>query len=128
MADSTAADGNDGPRELTADEVRDRFLDHARAMVRFWSDPDLRQNPLEDRTDIERRVSGAVFSILVALDGALGDLPGFIVAPRPHPDDREFLRGEGENWFPENHDAAVKADIAGELHDLFYPPKKDRSP
>lgn len=126
--DSDGFENEDEPRELTTDEVRERFLAYARDMVRVWSDPDLRQNPLDGRGDIERRVSGAVFSILVALDGAAGELPRFLVAPHPHPDDREYLRSEGENWFPENRAAAVKGNIAGMLHDFFYPPKSHPEP
>lgn len=105
------------PREMTMEEVREAFLGHVRVMVDYWTN-------LPDQT-VEQRVSGVAFSVLVALDGAAASLPGFIVAPLPHPEDREFLQGECENWWPENHDVTVRADISGELHDEFYRPERE---
>jgi hypothetical protein len=106
-------------RELTAEEVRERFLGHVRGLVDYW----LRVEGRDER----RRMEGLAFSVLAALDGDSCDLPAFIVAPLPHADDREFRRDEGEDWFPENHAVAgqVRADIAGRLHEHFYPTVPD---
>jgi hypothetical protein len=37
----------------------------------------------------------------------VGRIPTFIVAPNPHPDDRPFLKGARENWWPENHELTI---------------------
>lgn len=99
------------PREYTTNEVRKQFLELVWTCVDYWG-------RLPGKTPRER-LEGLAFSMLVILDGAT-DLPGFIVAPCPHPDDKEFHKDEDENWFPENHESSVNCDIAGGLHELFY--------
>ncbi len=95
--------------ELTEEEVRDRFLDHMRGIVRYWLN--------EARTpDVREKLEGAVFSVLVALDGG-SDLPAFTVAPRPHPTDRHYCESNGQNWYPAA--PIVSCDISGSLHELF---------
>jgi len=98
-------------REYTEDEVRDAFLAHVRDSIEYWHD-------LPDQTCRER-MRGLAFSILSTLDGSAMDLPAFIVAPSPHPDDKAFHQEIGENWWPENHNAGVKASISGGLHELL---------
>ena len=99
-------------REFTESEIRDKFLAHVWQTINYW-------DALPNRTN-RNKMEGLAFSILSSLDGSSAALPKFIVAPDPHPDDREFLRGEDENWYPENHAAPVKCDISGCLHELFY--------
>ena len=99
------------PREYTEDEVCDAFLAHVRDSIEYWHD-------LPDKTCRER-MRGLAFSILSALDGSAMDLPAFIVAPSPHPDDKAFHQENDENWWPENHDKDIAADISGGLHELL---------
>ena len=100
----------DGPREYTDDEARQMFLDHLAAVVRYWLH--------EDRApEVEEKMTGLVHSILVAIDGGAAYLPGFLLVPSPHPDDTQFHRDEGENWWPGANDA--EHDIAGGLHDQW---------
>jgi len=107
----------DKPREYTMEEVREIFLNHVNNMVHFWNDQD-EGNQLD-------RLNGLAFSILVALDGGSSGCPGFIVAPHPHPDDKEYCEKKtGENWYPQNNSAQVKCDISGCLHETFC--KKDK--
>jgi hypothetical protein len=103
---------SDRPRQLTTEEVRDRFLAHVRSMVAYWERVEVR--PLTTR----ERLDGLAFSILAALDGA-SEMPGFIVAPCPHPSDRAFHESEGDNWYPENRSGVVECDIAGSLHERY---------
>jgi hypothetical protein len=56
---------------------------------------------------------------MVALDGGAMALPGFIVAPNPHPSDKEYHISEGSDYYPENHELDIKGDIAGGLHELL---------
>jgi hypothetical protein len=67
---------------------------------------------------MRRRLEGLAHSILVALDGNAMALPGFVVAPMPHPSDRDYCIENGENFYPEAPD--VSCDIAGELHTRMY--------
>lgn len=97
-------------KELTRDEVRQRFIVSIRDCILYWSE--------QEETDLHK-LEGLAFSILVILDGGTG-LPGFIVAPNPHPDDKEFLTSSGEDFFSENYESDIKCDIAGGLHELLF--------
>jgi hypothetical protein len=93
------------PRAKTAEEVRKEILDHFRVMVDYWAH-------LDGKTKAEA-LDGLMFSVLVTLDGGSG-LPAFDLVCSPHPDDEEFLRSEGENWYP----AGVVINEC-QLHDLW---------
>lgn len=98
------------PREYTPEEVRTMFLDHIRNMVRYWA--------REDRVpDVEEKLEGLAFSILVTLDGGADGLPAFDVVPSPHEADKDYHRDNGENWFPSG------VPLPGALHE--YPHKVD---
>jgi hypothetical protein len=101
----------DDPRELTETEVRDNFLELCYGYIRFWEE-------LPEKS-LHERMAGVVFSILVMLDGESADLPSFIVAPFPHPDDKEYNRLHGENWYPQNLEQNINCNIAGGLHEYF---------
>jgi hypothetical protein len=92
------------PRAYTEEEVRSKFLDHVRLLVSYWDG---------QPTTSRNKLDGLAFSIMTTLDGGSG-LPGFIVTPNPHVDDKEFNRAEGNNWYPDD------CDIAGCLHDQYY--------
>lgn len=103
------------PREYTTDEVRKQFLELVWTYIGYWG-------RLPGKTPRER-LEGLAFSMLVILDGGSA-LPGFIVVPCPHPDDKEFHKDEDENWFPENYESPVNCNIAGSLHELFHSIRK----
>jgi hypothetical protein len=106
-----------GDTEYTEEDVRRKFLDHVRLMIGYWNSEDVSNVPATMSS--RERLEGLAFSILVALDGNAAALPKFIVAPDPHPEDREFCQQRGERWYPENYELDVKADIAGSLHELL---------
>ena len=98
--------------ELTEAEVRERLLRKIWAIIDYWDK--------ETRVSTTReKLEGLAFSILSTLDGSDITLPAFIVAPDPHPDDREYRQQHGDDWFPENHTADIKCDLSGSLHELF---------
>lgn len=99
------------PRAYTKEEVRDMFLRHVLGMVDYWD------GQWGSRPTKKEILSGLAFSILVSLDGGAVTLPGFVVAPMPHPDDKDFHEKRGENWFPETQD--IPTDISGSLHDRY---------
>lgn len=100
------------PREWTAEEVRAQFLKHAWELIEYW----------HEQTDIGevQKMSGVVFSLLAVIDGCDAGMPAFGLIPSPHEEDKEYCKGEGENWYPED-----TVDIGGSLHELFhkYEPK-----
>jgi len=98
-------------KEKTVEEVRTEFLEHIRELVNYW-------DRIEKDTTKEK-LEGLAFSILVTLDGC-SSLPSFIVAPLTDKDNKQFNIEEDEDYYPENHEANIKCDISGELHELFY--------
>jgi len=108
------------PREYTLEEVRHIFLSHVENCVSYWDKVTLDRAPNDTRTDQRNRLEGLAFSIMSALDGCAMGVPGFIVAPSPHPSDKQFHIDEGENYFPYNDSGEIKADIAGGLHELIF--------
>lgn len=97
-------------REITCDEVENEFVDRVWNLVEYWK-------KIEGGT-VDEKVEGVAFSILTMLDGYSGGV-GYVVAPLPHEDDKEFHLENGENYYPENHNSNVKCNISGCLHDLF---------
>lgn len=97
--------------EYSTDELRDQFLQHLWSLIYYWN----QQSHLLPREQLE----GLTHSILVALDGE-SDLPAFIVAPNPHPQDKKFAQETGGNWYPTNDEENVRGNISGTLHEVFY--------
>jgi len=104
----------DTPREKTEEEVRNEFLDYMWNIIDYWEK--------ESRAVTSReKLSGLMHSVLATLDGCAISIPGFIVAPSPHIEDKEFDISKGENYYQYNGDSIIKCDIAGGLlHELFY--------
>jgi hypothetical protein len=97
------------PRQYTVDEVRKQVLEYVWGLVDHWLN--------ESRTaDTRGKLSGLAFSFMVMLDGG-SVLPGFVVAPSPHPDDEDYHRENGDNWFPRAESSPF--DITP-LHEVFY--------
>lgn len=103
---------NEEPREYTSKEVTEQFMQHIATMIDYW-----------DRTpghSSREKLEGLAHSILCALDGCSAHLPGFLVVPYPHPDDKEYHIENEENWFPENHEAEVNGALEPYLHEVLF--------
>ena len=85
---------DEDPRELTCEEVREAVLTTVWTCIQYWLHEDRRPTT-------EEKLQGLAFSILAEFDGDGMNIPKLIVAPDPHPSDKEYRRGNGENWFPE---------------------------
>lgn len=86
------------------------LIDHIHGLIRYWE--------REGRApDVKDKLEGLAFSILSALDGSSSVLPAFDLVPCPHPTDKDYLRDEGENWFPSG------TPLPGALHEYFHRPK-----
>jgi len=97
-------------RQMTKEECQLLFLNVLNGICEYWSS-------LKNKT-IEEKVRGAVFSVLVALDGENGELPAFCVEPQPHPDDKQYDQDNNRNWWSPLEGERPN-DIAGNLHELF---------
>jgi hypothetical protein len=81
------------PRPMTADELRDDLFASMRRLARFWADAK------PDGKTVLERIEGAMFSVLVLLDGHAGDsVCAYDLVARPHPSDKEYHIEEGQNW------------------------------
>jgi hypothetical protein len=100
-------------RELTEEECRDKFLSKIAVIVKVWEKDSMTPAPLA-------RMEGLVHSILALIDGCSGGVPGFILAPCPHEDDKQYSIDEGhEHYWPQNHKSEVNCDISGGLHEQW---------
>lgn len=98
-------------RELREEEVQELFLNHVRALVKYWGEG------LDEKA--QDKLSGLAFSILTAIDGCAGDLPGFILAPLCSESDIEFYKESNMDYYPISP-KNINCDIAGTLHEKFY--------
>ena len=94
-------------RAYTKEEVRTRLLGYFKELAQYWA----RQGDITDLAKCE----GIAFSILVAIDGDSMELPAFNLVLRPHPDDKAYLIGEGENWY----ESGMAINDNCSLHDVF---------
>ncbi len=95
------------PREKTKDEVVEEILDYVNMLIKYWAHE-------SRRAGAEEKLEGFAHSMLTMLDGCSANLPAFNLVPCPCPDDKEYLKDIGENWYPE---IAVNDTVM--LHDLF---------
>ena len=95
------------PRAKTVEDVRKEFLEKIKACSRYYAN-------LPNKTPLER-CNGLAFSILNIFDGTSALMPAMDIVLRPHEDDKEFHRGEGDNWY---EDGMVINEC--HLHELFY--------
>jgi hypothetical protein len=104
---------SDEPREYTVEECRRMVLENFRAISRYWA--------REHAKGHDHAFDGVVFSILVAIDGGSSG-PALTLLTDPHPDDKEFNRGEGRNWWPQGADLTAGV----QLHDEYYAEERMR--
>lgn len=90
MTSKDSLGGASAPRPYTEAEAVQLYLERFRRIAKYWAE-------VPNQTDLER-CQGAVFSILTLIDGAT-IVPGLILTPNPHPDDKEYFEAEGQNWF-----------------------------
>ncbi|WYC18346.1 hypothetical protein [Citrobacter phage vB_CfrS_K1M] len=95
-------------REYTKEEVREQFLAQVRHVYHYWAN-------LPDKSDIDR-CEGVAFSILNIIDGTSAALPAFDLSVSPHPEDKDFLIGEGENYYKDKQ--VINDDCM--LHELLF--------
>lgn len=78
------------PRAYTVEETRENFLATLRNLSFYWSRQDgtMREN-----------CDGLCFSILSLIDGSSASFPAIDLVICPHPDDKEYKKANGDNWY-----------------------------
>ena len=95
------------PRAYTVEEVREMLLNQLVSYRNYWES-------LPDKSSIDK-LDGLCFGFLNILDGTSSGLPAFDLSPSPHEDDKDFLIGQGENYFEKGQ---VVNDTM--LHELWH--------
>lgn len=101
---------------LTKEEARERFLKEVWNIVWCW------EKRAPDKTQLER-LEGVAFSILTLLDGDVGTHPGYLVIPNETPEDQQWRKDQGDDWYPLNVVSEDECDIGGGMHEHFFPLK-----
>ena len=104
-------------KELTRDEVQDKFLSQVESYVHYW-------NTLEHKSK-EEALKGLAFSIMVILDGGSMNIPALAVIPFPHPSDKEYHMDNDEEYYPDFDNKDEYCDIAGSLHERIFKNRKE---
>ena len=100
--------------EMTTDEIRTEFLDHLRAMVRYWASDGRAVTPLD-------KLNGLAFSFLVAIDGGAEGLSGaWHLVPDGSEEDLEDEEWDGV--YPVNDTSKLKGVITRgvQLHNIWH--------
>jgi|CXWL01.1.fsa_nt_gi hypothetical protein len=103
-------------RAYTEKEVKKMLFDTLWSYIDYWAETGKQQK----NKPLREVLSGVVFSTLVILDGGADGMPGFLLAPCPHEDDKDYHKENDKNWFPENNNHNLKCELGGGLHDEFY--------
>ena len=79
------------PRSFTEEEVREVFLNQLRVLIQYWHN-------VKGQSE-EEKMDGLVFSILNIFDGSTMNLPALDIVLSPHPEDEQYHKDNGQNWF-----------------------------
>ena len=108
------------PRQYTAEEMRDMFLDHCWTLVNYWAQLD-NPSPTHGENETRARLSGLMHSFLTSMDGMSGNLSfGFTLVPSCHPSDPEYHRDNGDNWYPPNENLEADGALSFMMHDYMH--------
>ena len=95
-------------KEITKENARTIFLENVRVIARYWA-------TTRDGGDVANRCDGVAFSILSLIDGC-SSMPSMDIVLRPHPDDMEFCKSEGMDWYVDG--MAINDNCL--LHEFFH--------
>lgn len=95
-------------RSKTKEEVCQEFVSHVLQIADYWAN--------EPRAETARaKCRGTAFSILVMFDGGSAGWPAMDILLAPHPSDKEYHQGQGEDWY----EPGMAFNDEFSLHDLF---------
>lgn len=94
------------PKAKTTEELRDQLLAHVKTIVHSWA---------TRGQSVEEAANGVAFSMLSMIDGCSG-LPCIDLVARPHPDDKQFLIDNDEDYIEDG--TVINDGVA--LHEMYY--------
>ena len=100
------------PNKYTEEEILEHFHSHIRSLISYWEGEKGSNVPWDYSP--RQRLEGLAHSILSCLDGCSIGLPGFMVVPDPHTDDKQYLSSIGKKYYPEAK-LLSGVDISGSL-------------
>lgn len=101
-------------RAHTKEEARELLLDQIREICDYWSKV--------ESASIKDKCDGVAFSILNVFDGCSGGFGCALdISLSPHPDDKQYLIDEDENYF--EYGMVINDDCM--LHEFFYKKARD---
>ena len=87
------------PRAYTEKEVRKMFLDQVCGLISYWNGEG--NSNVDPNRPSREKMEGLVHSLLVMFDGGTGGMPALDIVCRPAEGDDEYLKKQGEDWFPD---------------------------
>lgn len=103
------------PREYTLQEEHDNFVQHVAGLVDYWSGPLVAREGKSYREHLNHCVGGIAHSILVALQGGSGSMPGYYLIPRGTEEDRQWSIEHNRNY----HRVSEDLDKDERYHDVL---------
>lgn len=104
------------PRAYTKQEIIDMLMDNFRSIADYWATVQLgpEHEIKTPEEDIKYRCEGVVFTMLSTLDGSSMNIPGIDLVICSTPEDVEYYKESGENWF----EPEMRINTA--LHEHFH--------
>ena len=100
---------SDKPRAYTKEEAQRAILEQIAHTVDYWEKE-------SRRPDARGKLTGLAFSILAMIDGSNIGIPAIDLVLRPHPDDEQYHKDEGENWWEDG--MAINDEV--HLHEMWH--------
>jgi hypothetical protein len=105
------------PRQKTSEEIRNEFFALVHRYIDYYD-----KEPHFKTT--REKLEGFAFSLMNVFDGTSSGIGcAFLLVPTCSASDPEFLRDEGENWYPVNEKVTeiMEGEISGGdmLHEKF---------
>jgi hypothetical protein len=95
------------PRAYTEEEARQLFLEQVYEIMEFWVKE-------SRKSDLKDKMEGCIFSILALIDGSNIGIPAMTLAMNPHPEDKSYHQGQGENWFEDGLEITGNVELHNE--------------
>jgi len=93
----------------TKEEAKEKVLKNIESLLNYWD------SDIVSHRSRRERMNGLIFSMLVMFDGGQVNIPSMDIVLRPHPEDEDYHKGEGESWFEDG--MAINDDC--QLHEVW---------
>lgn len=121
---------DDQPREYTAKECQRMLFEHLVMTIFEWSKSTIPSSTLKPGDETIAKMENLVFSIFCIFDGVSSGSPPWLLVPDSSPENQDFAKDTGDNWWPCNEEAAGLVDgeisCGDMLHDQWFEFLKNR--